>query len=95
MRTPPARMLVEEAAWYLGFTAHDIPVLVSAGLLKPLGHPPMSGTKYFAMATLRELREDVKWLAKASDAIVHHWRVRNAQKKQSITVLNGQHLANV
>jgi len=30
LRTVPARLLAEEAAWTLGFAAHDIPVLVSA-----------------------------------------------------------------
>jgi hypothetical protein len=33
----PARVMAEEAAWLLGFAPHDIPVLVMAGLLKPLG----------------------------------------------------------
>jgi hypothetical protein len=65
------------------FAAHDIPVLVSAGLLKPLGHPPASGTKFFATATLQKLREDVNWLARASDAIVKHWQLKNSRKKQN------------
>jgi hypothetical protein len=83
VRTPPARVVAEEAAWLLGFAPHDIPVLVSAGLLKPLGHPPASGTKFFATATLLKLRDDLKWLARASDAIVRHWQTRNARKKQN------------
>jgi hypothetical protein len=28
-----------QTAWFLGFDLHEIPMLVSAGLLKPLGHP--------------------------------------------------------
>ena len=83
MRMPPARALAEEAAWYLGFMPHDIPVLVSAGLLKPLGHPPASGTKFFATATLLKLRDDVSWLARASDAIVRHWQVKNSRKSKA------------
>ena len=83
MRMPPARVLAEEAAWYLGFMPHDIPVLVSAGLLKPLGHPPASGTKFFATATLLKLRDDVSWLARASDAIVRHWQVKNSRKSKT------------
>jgi hypothetical protein len=83
MRMPPARVLAEEAAWYLGFMPHDIPVLVSAGLLKPLGHPPASGTKFFATATLLKLRDDVSWLARASDAIVKHWQVKNSRKSKT------------
>jgi hypothetical protein len=76
--TPPARLSLGEAAWFLGFSDHDISVLVSAGLLKPLGRPPPSGSKYFATAELRALREDTRWLARASDAIVAHWRQKNA-----------------
>src|SRR5687767_5416799 len=40
LKTHPARLKVEEAAWYLGFAAHEITILMSEGLLKPLGHPP-------------------------------------------------------
>lgn len=63
MRLPPARLDVQETAWYLGFAAHDVPVLVAAGLLKPLGHPPPNGVKYFAVVTLAQLRDDPQWLA--------------------------------
>jgi hypothetical protein len=79
IRMPPARVAAEEAAWMLGCAPHDIPVLVSAGLLKPLGHPPASGTKYFATATLLKLRDDLNWLSRASDAIVKHWQAKNAR----------------
>jgi hypothetical protein len=80
LKTPPARLNVQEAAWYLGFAPHDVPILVAAGLLKPLGHPPHTGTKYFATATLEPLRTDLKWLARASDAIVNHWQNKNGRK---------------
>jgi len=73
----PARLGIAETAWFLGFTEHDISVLVSVGLLKPLGRPPSSGSKYFATADLQTLRNDTRWLAKASDAIVNHWRKKN------------------
>ena len=71
-RTPPARLNVQETAWYLGFAEHEISILVSAGLLKPLGHPPTNGIKYFAARLLADLREDTQWLSRASDAIVRH-----------------------
>ena len=79
----PARLNAEETAWYLGFSPHEIPILVAKGLLKPLGHPPASGTKYFAATTLEELRGDVKWLARASDAIVEYWKFKNARKSDA------------
>ena len=73
----------QEVAWYLGFAAHDISILVRAGLLKPLGHPPATGIKYFSTAILSELRNDPQWLARASDAIVWHWQTKNARKMKA------------
>jgi hypothetical protein len=81
LETPPARLTAEEAAWYLGFSAHEIPILTAKGLLKPLGHPPANGPKYFSATALEELRRDEKWLGKASDAIVEYWRTKNDKKK--------------
>lgn len=78
LATPPARLSITETAWYLGFAEHDISVLVSCGLLKPLGHPPASGSKYFATADLQALRNDSRWLAKASDVLVSFWKKKNA-----------------
>lgn len=86
--TPPARVTVTEAAWILGFSAHDIPILVAAGLLKPLGHPPANGTKFFASLHLEELRRDVKWLVKASDAIVNHWKAKNGRRSDRVGQLH-------
>src|ERR1043165_2114774 len=90
---PPARLNITETAWFLGFTEHDISVLISVGLLKPLGHPPPTGSKYFATAELQSLRNDTRWLAKATDAIVNHWKRKNAGRecREPALVLNGDH----
>jgi hypothetical protein len=48
-----------------------------------LGHPPSTAIKYFAAATLTELRSDAQWLARASDAIVRHWQMKNARKTKA------------
>ena len=80
LKTLPARLKVEEAAWYLGFSGHEIPILIAKGVLKPLGRPPMTGVKYFATAILDELRRDEKWLARASDCVVQYWKGRNEKK---------------
>ena len=77
LQAPPARLTQQQAAWYLGFQFHDIPTLVAAGLLKPLGKPVANGQKYFASVELARLRADTKWLARASDAITAHWRRKN------------------
>jgi hypothetical protein len=81
LKTLPARVRVEEAALLLGFSPHEIPILVSNGLIKPLGHPPITGVKYFSIVGLEELRKDEKWLAKASDCIVQYWQDVNQRRR--------------
>jgi hypothetical protein len=78
----PARLSSEQAAWVLNCQAHDIPALVAAKLLKPLGNPPVNGTKYFATADLLEVSKDSHWLGRMSATIYQHWRKRNAREKQ-------------
>ena len=77
----PARLNATQAAWFLGFELHEIPILMAANLLKPLGHPARNSTKFFATQTLEQLWRDEKWLARASDAITNYWKQRNARKK--------------
>ena len=83
LREKPARLTAEEAAWILRCAAHDIPILVSNGLLKPLGHPVDNATKFFAYDTLQELKHDIKWLARATDSVSEHWKFKNARKSES------------
>lgn len=73
----PARLNVEQAAVLLGFQPHDLPVLVAAGLLKPLGKPSANSVKYFATAELEELRRDIRWLSRATDTVQARWRRKN------------------
>ena len=80
---PPARLGINQAAWMLGSGEHDISVLVSAGLLKPLGHPTASGSRYLRRQ-LQKLRMDTRWLGKASDAIVNYWKSKNAGRRQKL-----------
>jgi len=77
----PARLDATQTAWFLGFEPHEIPMLIAANLLKPLGKPARNCTKYFATEALEQLRRDEKWLARASDAIAAYWRQRNARKR--------------
>ena len=55
LKSLPARLTTEHAAWILGFAAHEIPILVAKGLLRPLGHPAHNGQKYFLAATLEDI----------------------------------------
>jgi hypothetical protein len=80
----PARLNVEQTAWVLNCQAHDVPVLVSSKLLKPLGNPPQNGTKYFATKEVLELAQDEKWLHRVTLTIYQHWQKRNARKKDSL-----------
>ena len=78
LATLPARLL--------GFSEHDIPVLVSAGLLKPLHRPPSTSSRFSATVELQALRNDTPWLAKASDAIVNDWRTRNSSSRIKVGI---------
>ena len=65
----PARLNPEQTAQVLGFQPHDIPIIVRAGLLKPLGGGPRNCVKYFAAFEIENLRVDRKWLDRATKAI--------------------------
>jgi hypothetical protein len=80
----PARLTAEQVAWVLNCQPHDVPVLVAARLLKPLGNPPPNSVKFFATAELVELMKDRTWLAKVTNAMNQHWQKRNAAKKNRL-----------
>lgn len=84
MRRLPARLDVEQAGWVLGCQKHDVPALVAARLLKPLGNPPPNGIKFFATMDILELMEDKAWLAKMTNTITQHWFRKNAQRKTGV-----------
>lgn len=77
----PARLCAEQVAWVLGCQPHDVPILVSIRLLKPLGNPPPNGIKFFATVDVLELRNDRSWLIRMTNAINQHWHAKNARKK--------------
>ena len=76
----PTRLTAEQAAWVLNCQAHDVPVLVTARLLKPLGNPQPNCVKYFAAAEVLEFAKDRSWLAKVTNAVSHHWMQKNQRK---------------
>ena len=75
----PARLTAEQAAWVINCQPHDVPVLVGAKLLKPLGNPPVNGIKYFSTADILEDCKDRNWLARVSGTIHANWAKRNAR----------------
>lgn len=78
----PARVTAEQAAWLINCQPHDIPALVTAKLLKPLGNPPSNGIKFFATADILESAQDRNWLVRVSTAIYQHWHRKNSLKKK-------------
>ena len=40
--------------------------------------------KYFAANTVEAMRSDVKWLSRATDAIMEHWRMKSARRSVSL-----------
>jgi len=80
----PARLTAEQAAWVLNCQPHDIPALVAAKLIRPLGNPPQNGIKFFATAELLECCKDRHWLVRMSATIYQHWQKKNARQKELV-----------
>ena len=78
----PARLTSEQAAWVLNCQAHDVPILVGARLLKPLGNPPPNSVKYFATLEILEQAKDRAWLARVTSALNQHWQNKNAARRK-------------
>lgn len=79
----PARVDASPAAKLLGVNEHDIPTLVRARLLKPLGNPMPCAPKYFATCELVKFANDPQWLDKATRAITQYWKNKNASRSSS------------
>ena len=85
----PARLTAEQAAWVLNCQPHDVPVLVAAKLLKPLGNPPPNSVKFFATLELLEQVKDRTWLAKLTNTLHLHWQHKNRRREERPTGWNG------
>jgi hypothetical protein len=83
----PARLTAEQAAWVLNCQPHDVPALVAAKLLKPLGNPPPNGIKFFSTEDVLELTKDRNWLVRMSSTIYQHWQKKNSASKNRLTIL--------
>ena len=80
----PARLDVNQVSEILGFLPHEIPVLLKAGLLKPLGKPAPNGHKFFSALEISSLTENREWLDKATRAVAKHWKDRNSNSSQPV-----------
>lgn len=79
----PARLNTEQVAHLLGFQPHDVPLLTKAGLLKPLGGGPRNSIKYFAACEIEQLRDDRRWLDKATKAVSRRTASSNSSTQTS------------
>lgn len=87
---PPARLDAAQTAAILGFQAHDIPTLVAAKLLKPLGKPVQNSVKYFAAVEVLARFEDPDWLNRATQRTSERWEVKNSRKRKSVAAAKPQ-----
>ena len=76
----PARLDVADVAKKLGIAVSDVPVLIGAGLLKPLGNPAANAPKVFATTEVLVLACDVKWLNKATKACADYWKKKRLRQ---------------
>jgi hypothetical protein len=80
----PVRLNAEQASWVLNCQPHDIPALMTAKLLKPLGNPAQNSVKFFSTADVLELAKDRSWLAKLTNTINLHWQKKNSRRRESV-----------
>ena len=93
--SPPGRSNSDEAAWKLGVEPDHIAILVSEGMLKPLGNPPPGSMKFFFTADIEEKKNDRKWMSKATELIRLKIKDKNERAaksralKGSVSATNG------
>jgi hypothetical protein len=75
----PARLNYEQTAWLLNCQPHDIPVLVAARILRPLGNPQPNSVKYFATTEILEASRERAFLSKMTETIGRHWQRKNSR----------------
>lgn len=76
----PARIDAVATARLLGFAEHDIPILMAARKLTPLGDPAANATKWFATVELIRLATDKDWLNKATREVSKYWRHKRERR---------------
>ena len=65
----PGRLDVEQTAALLGFQLYEIPLLVRAKLLHPLGKPSQNSRKFFAACDVQERMQNRQWLDTATKVV--------------------------
>ena len=86
LRRLPAMLTTAQTAVLLNRGEHDVPVLVRAGLLKPLGDPPPNAVKYFATVEVLELADNRNSLERICAVLTEYWRGKNERRMDSSRV---------
>lgn len=89
LRRLPAMLNTPQTAVLLGLGEHDIPVLIAAGLLKPLGNPPANAVKYFGTVEVLEMAGESAVLNKIRSTVYQYWRGKNADYAKPRRFRNG------
>lgn len=89
-RRLPARLDVVTTAGLLNFAQHDVPILMKAKLLEPLGNPAANAPKYFASKVILEHSDDPQWLSKATRTVSAYWLKK--RKRNHVSVLSERDL---
>jgi hypothetical protein len=76
----PARIDVTQTAKLLGFAEHDIPILMAARKLIPLGEPATNAPKFFAAVEVIQFTMDKEWLHKATKEVSRRWRDKRSRR---------------
>ncbi|HTR43448.1 MAG TPA: hypothetical protein VMH87_17685 [Pseudomonadales bacterium] len=84
VRRLPGRINVDQAAQLLGFMPHDIPILIKAKLLKPLGKPVQQAAKYFAAIEVERLAQEEAWLDRATMTIYKYLVGQNQRRIRTV-----------
>ena len=77
----PARIDSQQAGEIMGMSQVEIAILVSVGLLKPIGFATRTGARVFAAVEFEALARDRNFLDKAPKAINRHWQDKNQRRK--------------
>jgi hypothetical protein len=80
-RRVPARLDAKQTAALLGFMPYEIPVLVKARLLRPLGDPAANAHKYWSSVEILALAQDRQWLDRATRTVTRHWQMNRKNHK--------------
>ncbi|BCU78133.1 hypothetical protein [Luteolibacter sp. LG18] len=78
----PARLTAEQAAWLLGCQPEQMSLLVAKKVIKWLGKPVQSATKYFALSEVQALANDPKKMDQISDILYRYWQEKNSRRKK-------------